>query len=304
VNGSAPDTDFEVSVVIPTYNRAGKLVRALRSVLNQSLPPAEIIIVDDASTDGTAQIDFAAMSPRIRLVRGEENRGGAIARNKGVQCAMGNWIAFLDSDDVWLPDKLQRQREVVRRRSAADFFLCSNVFSRKMDGSESLYNKRAPRHGEDLSEYFLIEGNSFQISSLVVPAHAFRTVRFNETLRRHQDWDLVLNLVRAGFGYEYCDEPLAVYCDDLDLTRISRQRDPAPTLHWFNVSGDNVSTAGAAYLYSYLYFPRHVRASTTEALKVIGKLSTRDLRSLQSTSHALSRRFREEFCRVLARVRS
>ena len=302
MDASSPDTDFAVSVVIPTYNRAEKLVRALRSVLNQSVPAAEIIVVDDGSTDGTAQIDFAGLSSCIRLVRCEENLGGAVSRNKGIQCAVGNWIAFLDSDDVWLPDKLRRQREVARRRPAADLFICSNVISRKTDGSESPYNKRGPRHGEDLSEYFLIEGNSFQISSLVVPTHAFRRVRFNETLRRHQDWDLVLNLVRAGFEYEYCDEPLAVYSDDLDASRISRQRDPAPTLHWFNVSGDNVSAAGAAYLYSYLYFPRHLRAETTQALRVIGKLATRDLRSLQSTSQALSRRLLEEVARVMVRT--
>jgi glycosyltransferase involved in cell wall biosynthesis len=293
VTASAPDVDFQVSVVIPTYNRAEKLVRALNSVLTQSVLPAEIIVVDDASTDGTAQMDFAAMSPRIRYVRSEENLGGAVSRNKGVQCAAGNWIAFLDSDDVWLPNKLQRQRDAVSRRATADFFLCGNVISRKTDGSESLYNNRPPRQGEDLSEYFLIAGNSFQTSALVVPAQALRTVKFNETLKRHQDWDLVLNLVRAGFDYEYCDEP-----------RISRQRDPAPTLHWFNISGDNVSSAGAAYLYSYLYFPRHLRARTTEALKVIGRLATRDLRSLQSTSRALSRRFREELGRAVARARS
>jgi glycosyltransferase involved in cell wall biosynthesis len=304
VNASAPDADFQVSVVIPTYNRAEKLVRALDSVLTQSVAPVEIIVVDDASTDGTAQIDFGALSSRIRYVRSEVNLGGAVSRNKGVQCAVGNWIAFLDSDDVWLPNKLQRQREAVGRRATADFFLCGNVLSRKADGSESLYNSRPPRQGEDLSEYFLIAGNSFQTSALVVPAQAWRTVKFNETLKRHQDWDLVLNLVRAGFSYEYCDEPLAVYCDDLDVSRISRQRDPAPTLHWFNISGDNVSSAGAAYLYSYLYFPRHLRARTTEALKVIGRLATRDLRSLQSTSHALSRRFREEVGRAVARARS
>jgi len=304
VNASAPDVDFRVSVVIPTYNRAEKLVRALKSVLTQSVLPLEIIIVDDASTDGTAQMDFAAMSARIRYLRSEANLGGAVSRNKGIECAVGNWIAFLDSDDVWLPDKLLRQREVVRRRAAVDFFLCGNVISRKVDGSESLYNHRPPRHGEDLSEYFLIEGNSFQTSALVVPAQAFRTVRFNETLKRHQDWDLVLNLMRAGFNYEYCDQPLAVYSDDLDVTRVSRQRDPAPTLHWFNVSGDNVSSAGAAYLYTYLYFPRHLRAKTTEALKVVSRLATRDLRSLQSTSQALSRRFREEVGRIVSKARN
>ena len=304
MNASAPDLDFSVSVVIPTYNRAEKLVRALKSVLTQSVLPLEIIIIDDASTDGTAQIDFAAMSARIRYFRGEANLGGAVSRNKGIECAVGNWIAFLDSDDVWLPDKLLRQRDVVRRRAAVDFFLCGNVISRKADGSESLYNHRPPRHGEDLSEYFLIEGNSFQTSALVVPAQAFRTVRFNESLKRHQDWDLVLNLMRAGFDYEYCDQPLAVYSDDLDVTRVSRQRDPAPTLHWFNVSGDNVSSAGAAYLYTYLYFPRHLRAKTTEALTVVSRLATRDLRSLQSTSQALSRRFREEVSRIVSKARN
>src|SRR5438105_15612224 len=108
---NAPDDDFNVSVVIPTFNRERKLIEALQSVVNQSFPAREIIVVDDASTDGTASINFHSLDPRIRYVRHNQNRGGAVARNTGVQCASGNWIAFLDSDDVWLPNKLQRQRE-------------------------------------------------------------------------------------------------------------------------------------------------------------------------------------------------
>jgi glycosyltransferase involved in cell wall biosynthesis len=301
---NAPDDDFRVSVVIPTYNREGKLIRALRSVVEQSFPAREIIVVDDASSDGTASIDFHSLDPRIRYVRHDQNRGGAVARNAGVKCALGNWIAFLDSDDIWLPNKLQRQRECMQRCARQDYFLCSNLLSRKADGSESLFNRRPPRHDENLSEYFLIEGYSFQTSALVIPARAFEKVRFNETLKRHQDWDLVLNMIRAGFDYEYCHEPLAVYSDELDGTRISRQRDPAPTLYWFDISRDIISSAGAAYLYSYLYFPRHLRAHTVEALKVMLNLSTRDLRAFECTLQALGRRTYEEFSRVVLSVRN
>ncbi|MDJ0512494.1 MAG: glycosyltransferase family A protein, partial [Methyloceanibacter sp.] len=97
-----------VTAIIPAYNRSHCIGRALESVFAQTLPPDETIVVDDASTDDLA----AALAPfgdRIRRVRHESNQGAAAARNTGLQAATGDWVAFLDSDDVWHRDKQARQ---------------------------------------------------------------------------------------------------------------------------------------------------------------------------------------------------
>lgn len=99
----------KVSVIIPTYNRARYLHRAIQSVLDQRFPDLEIIVVDDASTDDTAQVIEGFRDPRIRYFRHNTNRREAASRNTGVQNAVGDYIAFLDDDDVWLPDKLAIQ---------------------------------------------------------------------------------------------------------------------------------------------------------------------------------------------------
>src|ERR1700722_14569573 len=98
----------EVSVVIPTYNRADLLPRAIESALAQTRPPAEVVIVDDGSTDDTASVvaQYAHRdADRVRLLR-VPNGGVARARNAGLAATRSEWIALLDSDDVWAPDKL------------------------------------------------------------------------------------------------------------------------------------------------------------------------------------------------------
>ena len=101
-----------VSVVIPTYNRAHLVGRAIQSVLNQTYQDFEIIVVDDASTDNTEEVVKSFNDPRIRYVRHDQNRGGSAARNTGIKTALGEYIAFQDSDDEWLPEKLEKQMRV------------------------------------------------------------------------------------------------------------------------------------------------------------------------------------------------
>ncbi len=103
-----------VSVILPFYNRRHTLKRALDSVVQQSLPPCEIIAVDDASEDGGAEF-IAANYPEVKLFRLPENKGVSAARNLGIAKARGDWLAFLDSDDEWLPDKLLYQTDAVSR---------------------------------------------------------------------------------------------------------------------------------------------------------------------------------------------
>ncbi len=100
-------TKPQISVVIPVYNREQTIERAIDSVLAQERLPEEIIVVDDGSTDNTPEI-LNAYHTKIQVVR-QSNKGVSAARNRGVELARGKWIAFLDSDDEWLPDKLQKQ---------------------------------------------------------------------------------------------------------------------------------------------------------------------------------------------------
>ncbi len=108
----------KISVIIPVFNRRQEVLRALASALAQTLPPDEILIVDDASTDGSAEAVAALQEPRIRIMRHAHNRGAAAARNTGIEAARGDWIAFLDSDDEWDKRKLALQLEALRHAPA------------------------------------------------------------------------------------------------------------------------------------------------------------------------------------------
>ena len=111
---------MDISVIIPTYNRMALLRRALKSVTTQVFAPAEVIVVDDGSTDQTIAM-VTEKFPNIRLIT-QQNRGVSAARNRGIEAAAGEWVAFLDSDDEWLPGKLAEQVSFIRQNR--DFKVC------------------------------------------------------------------------------------------------------------------------------------------------------------------------------------
>ncbi|MCD6429763.1 MAG: glycosyltransferase family 2 protein [Deltaproteobacteria bacterium] len=110
-------TQALVSVIIPTFNRFQSLTRAVASVLVQSWPNLEIIVVDDGSTDNSADLMREQFGSRIRLLRLSRNRGVSYARNRGIELSRGSFIAFLDSDDLWEPEKVERQLAFMRADS-------------------------------------------------------------------------------------------------------------------------------------------------------------------------------------------
>lgn len=129
---------MRVSVVIPTYDRASLVQRALRSVLAQTVPPHEIIVVDDGSSDGTSEIlhqEFSeiaeASGGKGFRVETQENRGVSAARNSGISVATGDWIALLDSDDEWLPTKLERQLAALAEAPTHRVVHCDEVWIRR-----------------------------------------------------------------------------------------------------------------------------------------------------------------------------
>lgn len=114
-----------VSIITPNYNCGRFIVQTIESVLAQTYTNWEMLIVDDCSTDNSVQIalSYAEKDQRIKVIRNETNSGAAISRNKAIELAQGEFIAFLDSDDLWLPDKLEKQIEFMRQNNC-DFCYC------------------------------------------------------------------------------------------------------------------------------------------------------------------------------------
>ena len=119
---------MEISVVIPTYNRAALLPRALDSVLEQSYPALEVIVVDDGSTDNSPDV-LKSYLPDITVIH-QENMGVSAARNRGIRQARGEWIALLDSDDAWMKDKLKNQYDFHLRNPGLDIFQSQEIWIR------------------------------------------------------------------------------------------------------------------------------------------------------------------------------
>lgn len=200
---------MSISVVIPAFNRASVIERAINSALNQTIAVREIIIVDDGSTDQTVAVvqKLAAYNPLIILEQNPENRGAPFSRNRGAQLASGELIAFLDSDDRWLEDKLEKQLELISTKKTCAVFT-NFVFMR---GSQRRSGK--VKEKVNLSDLFgrnILGGTS----SVLVKKSAFEKVGgFTLELPSCQDWDLWLKL--AQLTDLYCiNEALVEYHTD------------------------------------------------------------------------------------------
>ncbi|MFW5634392.1 MAG: glycosyltransferase family 2 protein [Erythrobacter sp.] len=213
-----------VSVVIPAYNRAATLGRAVASVLAQDHRALEVIVVDDGSTDATPEVIAGLADPRLRSVR-QPNRGVSAARNRGIAEARGDFIAFLDSDDEWLPGKLARQLAVFAASGREVGLVYGGLEILGADGVRSIL----PRHVGPVFEPLLVENVLFGFSSnALMRSEVFETVGgFDESLPAIEDYDLALRIARF-FRIAAVPEPISRYHDQEDAAmgqaevRVSR----------------------------------------------------------------------------------
>jgi len=187
----------QVSVIIPAYNRRAYIQKTIESVLKQTYTNYEIIAIDDASTDGTPDV-IAQNYPQIRLIRFSQNRGASAARNAGIKIAKGNFIAFLDSDDIWLPNYLMMQLKALEQNKDAIFVFCDTYTL----GSKGKRIKSIPKVNflsKDLILYQLRKPLISTMSTVVVRKDALLRAGFlNETLKIVHDRELYLRLLLYG----------------------------------------------------------------------------------------------------------
>jgi glycosyltransferase involved in cell wall biosynthesis len=217
------------SVVIPVYNRAKSVGPTLESVRDQTFRDFECIVVDDGSADGEELHGAveALNDPRFRYVR-RENGGGGAARNTGIDEAKGEFIAFLDSDDRWLPEKLARDVEACTESRV----IFSPVFVERGGRIVGQRSKVAPREGEPIAEYLACRGGFTPTSTISLHGALAREVRFDEAIPFGQDTDFAIRLAAAGGQFHMLGAPCVVMLDDETGDRVSRSKDWRKVLAW------------------------------------------------------------------------
>jgi glycosyltransferase involved in cell wall biosynthesis len=190
----------EVSVVVPTRESAAVLAHAIDSAFAQTHPPDELIVVDGGSSDGTRELLAAIDDPRLRTVLREQPEGVSAARNRGIAAAEGELVAFLDADDVWREDKLERQLAALARHDAA-------VAYGPVTEPEGEPRTRSGASG-DVREAVASMAVPTYTSTLLVRREALRAVGgFDEQLPCFEDWELCLRLARER-RFAFVDEPV------------------------------------------------------------------------------------------------
>lgn len=195
--------NIKFSVVIPAYNAGKTIARAITSVLAQSYPAHEIIVVDDSSKDDT--VDLVEQYPAIRLIRKIKNQGSSAARNAGLDAATGDYIAFLDADDIWHEHKLMLVNTILSSRANINFFF--HRYTLQPIGHQDL--------PEDIKIYKLPFIRLLFSNSIATPCAIMindPSFRFEPSMRFSEDYDLWLRL-----AYKY-----RAYFIDVPLTQISR----------------------------------------------------------------------------------
>jgi glycosyltransferase involved in cell wall biosynthesis len=238
VEGAEPVSSSLVSVVIPCHNRGEKLLRAVRSVLSQTERRIELIVVDDASTENIPGMLATIKDPRLIVERLEKNSGAPTARNRGIAMARGRFVALLDSDDWWLPQKLAAQLKIALDQSASDsdWIIYNRIVVRTPEGEIPNPSRGFDPVHDDLAYYLIVERNYMQTSGLLGPSELFRRYPFDEALRRHQDFDLVLRMHANRVRLLYCEDKNVFYDDTTSDDRISKLHRPEQTLYWMRKS--------------------------------------------------------------------
>jgi glycosyltransferase involved in cell wall biosynthesis len=227
-----------VSVVIPTRNRPELVRRAVESVFAQTHQDFEIIVVIDGPDSATEAALREIADPRLRVLPLAESQGGSDARNTGIAASIGEWVAFLDDDDEWLPERLARQLAHPVARPERPVFLAS-LFIERSELGDRILPRRSLECGEPFSEFLfcrpsLSAGTGYvQTSTWLVSRPLIDAVRFTSKLKRNQDVDWMLRAMAVKDAVlAIVPEPLVVFHESGKTGRVSKKADWQFQFEW------------------------------------------------------------------------
>lgn len=205
---AVPTPSDLVSVVIPAYNRERTIARAIESVLGQTHARLEVLVVDDGSNDGTVRVaqGYAAADARVQVLGDGRNRGAQAARNEGIRAARGPWITFLDSDDEYLSDSVERRLAAAVRLGVevvhSEGYLCAGAEAMRLFGVP-------PMEGRILGALLRSPGPLFP-ALLASKAALVAVGMLDAGIRSHQEWDTAIRLARR-YSFAFVPEPTFIY---------------------------------------------------------------------------------------------
>jgi len=214
--------NINISVIIPTYNRAFTIVQCIESVLNQSYPVNEIIVIDDNSTDDTLK-QLSKFDENIIILKTEKQSGAQAARNVGIKAAKSEWIAFLDSDDEWLPNKIKKQVSALRKVKYDPLTVVhGNCFTSNIDSDEKQNWQLDNLNGKNVYKQLLSKSNTF-FPSILTSKKALSKINFlDENAPSYHEWDTSIRLAKYC-RFIHIQEPLFTY--NIHQNTISKNSD-------------------------------------------------------------------------------
>ena len=249
---SAEAAQPAVSVVIPTRNRPRLLRRAIDSVMNQTFSDVEIVVVVDGPDSATVDMLTELENPRVETVVNPASVGGAEARNIGVRVARGRWIAFLDDDDEWVPEKLAQQIDLLTS-SSAELPVCYSRVIARTPSTEFVFPRKLYDSSRDISDYMLARNSLFsgeglvQTSTIVAPRALLLQEPFDAAARSYQETDWLLRIARhPGTALTAGEDPLVVWHIEDGRESISSSRTWQYSFDWIQAHRSLVTSRSYA----------------------------------------------------------
>lgn len=269
------DVSPKISIITPVFNRAHLIEETVKTVQAQTCSDFEMIIVDDCSTDAIDEVvkEISDADPRIRLIRRKSNGGPSGARNTGVAEAKGKYIAFLDSDDLWLPSKLDAQLTAAEASSEPDNCFCVTQ-TRVVHGggrADDIQPTRGIEPGERWASFLYVSNNFAQCSSFFLSRKVAQSISFDETLRQYEDHLYFLAVGGAGADYILINEPLVVWHNDERSDRMGLADSTERGAAFLSKAGDLMNEAEAIAFQLRCLGPSMVSQDRRGAFALIAK---------------------------------
>ncbi len=228
-----------VSIIMAAYNAEKTIGIAIDSILAQTYTDWELLVVNDCSKDRTAEIVASINDPRVRLLQNDKNSGVSISRKKGMEAANGEWIAVLDSDDAWIPDKLKKQIKLARE-TGAELIFTGSVFMDN-DGKPIDWQLHVPTI---LTYRTLLKQNLVSNSSVLVKASLYKQF-YAIGDEMHEDFAIWLGITKTGRVAYGIDEPLLIY--RVASSSKSSNKIKAAKMNWNTYRYVGLNPAAASY---------------------------------------------------------
>lgn len=198
---------LNLSVIIPTHNRPHLVARAIKSVISQTLKPYEVIVVDDSDSKETKSLVEGHFDSSVRYILNQSNEGASSSRNLGAEISTGDFIAFLDDDDKWLPEKLSKQLDLIRKNGLD---CCFSRLLIKYENCNLEYSTRASLPTEVTQSILLENFIGGTISSVIRRDLFLELGGFDTVFKAREEYDLWIRLIHSGAKIGIVEEPLAV----------------------------------------------------------------------------------------------